>query len=284
MKHIDHPTMRCQLIGLMLLLLAMLLLTPAAHSRDAEPVDEEFTTDIRILLEDSHDQSRVPGPQYNFGQTYFHEMLVKTGATVETTTGVQGRARQPLSLEFLKRYQLVISHGKYNTGPTITHPFLAEEIEAVGDFVARGGFFMVISGLIGLNDNPQFYNPLLKQFGIAVSNDPSPGKVATLRDMEDPLIRAVPFIYPIWGGTLELSNRSARVLGSIDKKPVLATVPYGDGEVIAFAGGSSWLNQGFTPRATDSDAQKRVLEDKTRLMTNVLRWIDFMHHHAVKGK
>src|SRR5436190_13333054 len=203
MKHINHPAMRCQASGMMMMV--MILITHAAISRDAEPVDEEFTTDIRILLEDSHDQSRVPGPQYNFGQTYFHEMLVKTGATVETTTGVQGRARQPLSLEFLKRYQLVISHGKYNTGPTITHPFLDEEIEAVGDYVVRGGFFMVISGLGGMDDGPQFYNPLLKQFGIAVSNDPSPGKVATLKDMEDPVIRAVPFIYPVWGGTSVLS-------------------------------------------------------------------------------
>jgi hypothetical protein len=273
-------TIEGSIVSVMLVLLS----GTAALSQAPVPSNDAFTTTIRVLLEDSHDQSRVPGAKYNFGQTYFHEMLVKTGAKVETTTGVQGKVRRALSLDLLKGYDLVISHGKYNTGPTIRHPFLDEEIEAIGDYVVRGGFLMVISGVLGREDEPQFYNPLLKQFGVAISNDLAPGKVAALSDMEDPLIHGVPFIYPIWGGTLNLSNPNARVLASFDKKPVLAYVPYGEGFVIVVGGGTAWMNQGFTPRDDDSEVQKTVRENKVRLMMNLLRWVDICRRHPAVSK
>ena len=125
------------------------------------------TTDRRILLDFSHNESDIRGlGVYNFSQYTAYSLLRKSGFEVGTN------ADRKLWKDLLSGYDVLMLHCK-DAGP-IAH-FVPSEIEAITDYVAEGGSLFVLGwGSGGGVDHPDFYNPLLKEFDIELKPIPDP--------------------------------------------------------------------------------------------------------------
>ena len=124
-------------------------------------------TDRRILLDFSHNESDIRGlGVYNFSQYTVCTLLQRNGFEVGTN------ADKKLWKDLLSGYDVLMLHSKY-AGPT--DPFVPSEIEAITDYVANGGtLFVLCWGSGGGADDPDFYNPVLKDFGIELKPIPDP--------------------------------------------------------------------------------------------------------------
>ena len=124
-------------------------------------------TDRRTLLDFSHNESDIRGlGVYNFSQYTAYTLLQKNGFEVGTN------ADKKLWKDLLSGYDVLILHSKY-AGPI--DPFVPSEIEAISEYVANGGtLFVLCWGSGGGADGPDFYNPVLKDFGIELKPIPEP--------------------------------------------------------------------------------------------------------------
>ena len=121
----------------------------------------------RILLDFSHNESDIRGlGVYNFSQYTAYTLLRENGFEVGTN------ADRKLWRDLLSGYELLMLHCKY-AGPI--DPFVPSEIAAITDYVTVGGSLFVLGwGSGGGVDHPDFYNPLLKEFGIQLKPIPDP--------------------------------------------------------------------------------------------------------------
>ncbi|MDE0313772.1 MAG: hypothetical protein OXM61_02630 [Candidatus Poribacteria bacterium] len=138
--------------------------TFAVKSTDAENTP---TNNRRVLLDFSHNESDTRSlGVYNFSQYTAYKLLRENGFKVETNPD------KKLWKDLLSDYDELMLHGKY-AGPIV--PFVPSEIEAITDYVANGGtLFVLCWGSGGGAEMPDFYNPLLKDFGIELKPIPDP--------------------------------------------------------------------------------------------------------------
>ncbi len=132
----------------------------------------------RVLLDFSHHESDIHGlGVYNFSQYTAYRLLQGEGCEVATNTD------RHLLHDYLKDYGLLILHSKY-AGPI--RPFIPSEIAGITDFVSEGGkLFVACSGSGGGADHPDFYNPLLRAFGLEVGNIDKPDFHEATLTMDD---------------------------------------------------------------------------------------------------
>ena len=134
---------------------------------ESTEVEDTPTTDRRILLDFSHNQSDIRGlGVYNFSQYTAYLLLRRNGFEVGTN------ADRKLWKDLLSDYDVLMLHSKY-AGPII--PFVPSETEAITDYVANSGsLFVLCWGSGGGVDGPDFYNPLLKEFDLELKPIPDP--------------------------------------------------------------------------------------------------------------
>lgn len=138
--------------------------TFAIKSTDAEDTP---TNNRRVLLDFSHNESDIRGlGVYNFSQYTAYSLLRRNGFEVGTN------ADKKLWKDLFSGYDVLMLHSKY-AGPIV--PFVPSEIEAISEYVADGGtLFVLCWGSGGGADDPDFYNPLLKDFSIELKPIPDP--------------------------------------------------------------------------------------------------------------
>ncbi len=136
--------------------------TFAVESAEAENTP---ATAGRILLDFSHNESDIRGlGVYNFSQYTAYTLLRENGFEIGTNSD------KKLWQNLLSGYDVLLLHCKY-AGP-IVH-FVPSEIEAIKDYVANGGsLFVLCWGGGGGANNPDLYNPLLKEFDIELKPIP----------------------------------------------------------------------------------------------------------------
>ena len=134
-----------------------------------QPSKPEFTspTDQWILLDFSHNESNIQGlGVYGFSQYTAYSLLRKHVSKVGTNPD------RKLSKALLSSYDVLMLHSKY-AGPI--DPFAPSEIEAITGYVTNGGtLFVLCWGSGGGADDPDFYNPVLENFGIELKPIPEP--------------------------------------------------------------------------------------------------------------
>ena len=134
-----------------------------------QPSKPEFASfsDQWILLDFSHNESNIQGlGMYNFSQYTAYSLMRKYVSNVATNPD------RKLLKGLLSGYDVLVLHSKY-AGPII--PFAPSEIEAITDYVVNGGtLFVLCWGSGGGADDPDFYNPVLKDFGIELKPIPDP--------------------------------------------------------------------------------------------------------------
>ena len=273
-----------------LLCIGACIFAASTSAARAEDVEVALRPAVRVLLEDLHNQSRI-SDNGNFGQPCVKRVLTEEGAVVDCTmnelkAGNDGQRR--LTMAFLRKYDLVISHGRYNgtapcgaapgsvlknyKTPQIVEVFADDEIKALRDYIAEGGFVLAISGggTLGYGCGLPLYNPLLRPFGVEVDNVKSEGLGAPSlpRDREHPLLHDIDALFPVFPTTLTVTNPAAIHLAFLKDKPLLTTVPHGLGWLIVLGGGSGWMNQGMdNPKLQERAGQNR------QLLRNLVGWV-----------
>jgi hypothetical protein len=260
---------------LLVLITAVGVLLPALPGRaqpQAQPGVVQLRPAVSVLLEDLHNQSRTGGTEgsANFGQDKLKGVLEGSGAEVSDTLMLLANvppAERKLTPALLSRFDVVISNGRYaSPSPRIVEFFAKEEIEALDDYMRRGGIFFAIcaGATLGKGCVPPLYNPLLKDFGVQVAFDENPGSrdVPAVKSFKHPLLEDIPALRLLFATSLQVTNREAKALFKLDNRPVMVVIPRGKGALIVAGGGSGWMNQGIelSPPSC-AEPQKKFLKN-----------------------
>ena len=191
------------------------------------------TQDRRVLLDFSHNESDIRGlGVYNFSQYTAYTLLQESGFEVETNVD------RKLWRDLLSGYDVLMLHCKY-AGP-IDH-FVPSEIAAITDYVAAGGSLFVLGwGSGGGVDHPDFYNPLLKEFGIQLKPIPDPEfrKAEKLAASVFQDVREIALQCPA-----EIVGEGYDVLGrAATGEPLLVKRSYGEGSVLVSGMGMAFMD------------------------------------------
>lgn len=256
---------------------------------------------ITVLVEDAHGGSDIKN-EYNFGSAELGRILTAQGCKVESTrdyaksasdlpsssSSSEGEKTPPgmgkgsvpsedsspnirLTRPLLDRYRIVICNGRFARRDV---PYAEAEILAIADWVRAGGGLLVASPgpRFGDGKNPFYLNPLLKPFGLEFADrNIDATNLNTKVKGGHPIMRGLSEIYVIHGVPV-LGPPVAEEIAWVDKDCVLKAMRAGSGRVIAFGGGSAFMNQALNSQVIKHSAARTVTAN-TKLLINLVHWL-----------
>lgn len=209
----------------------------------AQPVDgSERHRGAAILLDESllessiYDRDGKWKGSRNFGQYEVCTSLAGAGYVVYSN----GRPRGELTAGELKRFRLVVMNGRY--GGTATPPIPEPVITDLVSYVKEGGRLLVIAagGRLGRGQGAQFYNPLVGHFGVRFEESPRINASMDEGQAAGPLAAKGAGDFRVFSG-ISVDAKGGETLAYCNDEPLIVSVPYGRGRVVAAGLGASLM-------------------------------------------